>query len=212
MIKTNTEQLRKLEGNCQLQLLSKYFYSFFSKLEISSLMARRSHRHKQRSNYNRFLKTLKEYPAVVSFGSPCIILSTHVSSCHCVSQCISQHTHINCHQGSSWLFRVLHDSVQRHRGIFWLHLHVKWSALLCGHEAPPDSPSPVACQSEPASSPHSSLPAGVGHDSTVRNILRSCQSLHCRTRVNLLKSSGLARTNTTHSLPSARQTKARTRY
>lgn len=128
--------------------------------------------------------------------SPCIFPSTHIST-HC--------------QGSSWLFIVLHDRVQRHRGIFWLHLHVKWSVLFCGREVPPDSPSPVACQTEPASSPHSFLPAAVGHDSTVRNILRSCQSLHCPTGVNLLKSSRLARTNTTHSqrLPLTRQTKGK---
>lgn len=212
MIKTSTEQLRKLEGNCLLQLLSKYLTLFFSKLELSSLMAKPNRGNQRKSNLNQSLKTLKEYPSKVSVSSPCILLSIRASSCLCVSQCISQHTRIKCHQGSSWLFRVLHDSVQRHRGIFWLHLHVKWSALLCGHEAPPDSPSPVACQSEPARSPHSSLPAEVGHDSTARNILRSCQSLHCWTRVNLLKSSGLARTNMTHSLPSARQTKVRTRY
>ena len=146
---------------------------------------------------------------MVCVGYPCILLSLHVSPCLSVSQCVSQHTRINCCQGSSWLFRVLHQRVQRHRGIFWLHLHVKWSVHLCGREVPPDSPSPVACQTEPASSPHSSLPAGVGHDSTVHNITRSCQSLHCPPGVNLLKSSRLARTNTTHSqwLPSARQTK-----
>lgn len=96
-------------------------------------------------------------------------------------------------------FRVWRNRVQRHRGIFWLHLHVKWSVLLCGREVPPDSPSPVACQSEPASSPHSSLPAGVGHDSAVHNIIRSCQSLPCPPGVNLLKSSRLARTNATRS-------------
>ncbi len=129
--------------------------------------------------------------------------------CPLVSVCISQHTHINRCKASSRLFRVLHNRVQRHRGIFWLHLHVKWSALFCGREVPPDSPSPVACQTEQASSPHSSLPAGMGHDSTVRNILWSCQSLHCPTGVSLLKSSRLARTNKTHSqrLPSARREK-----
>ena len=107
---------------------------------------------------------------MVTVGNPWLLLSVHVSPCLCV--CISQHTHIQRCQGSSWLFRVLHDRVQRHRGIFWLHLHVKWSALFCGREVPPDSPSPVACQAEAASSPHSSLPAGVGHDSTARNIFK----------------------------------------
>lgn len=124
--------------------------------------------------------------------SLCVFLSTHISSAARV------------------LLEFLRDRVQRHRGIFWLHLHVKWSALFCGREVPPDSPSPVACQTEPAGrSPHSSLPAGVGHDSTGRNIWRPCQSLLCPVGVNLLKSSRLARTNMTHSqrLPSARQTK-----
>lgn len=142
---------------------------------------------------------------MVTIGNPWIILSVHVST----RLCISQLTHISLWKGSSWLFRVVHNSVQGHRGIFWLHLHVKWSALFCGREVPPDSPSPLACHTEPASSPHSFLPAGVGHDSTVRNILRSCQSFYCPTGVNLLKSSRLARTNMTHAegLPSARQTK-----
>lgn len=126
-----------------------------------------------------------------------------MSLCVFLSTCISTASRV--------LLDFLHNSVQRHRGIFWLHLHVKWRALLCGREVPPDSPSPVACQTEPARSPHSFLPAGVGHDSTVCHILRSCQSFHCPTGVNLLKSSRLARTNTAHAqrLPSARQTDKR---
>lgn len=126
-----------------------------------------------------------------------------MSLCIFLSTCISTAARVLLD-----FFRVLRSSVQRHMGIFWLHLHVKWSALLCGREVPPDSPSPVACQNEPARSPHSFLPAGVGHDSTVRHILRSCQSFHCLTEVNLLESSRLARTNMAHaqSLPSARQT------
>lgn len=142
---------------------------------------------------------------MVTVGHLWILLSVHVSLCLCVYFS----AHINCYQGSSWLFRVLHDRVQRHRGIFWLNLHVKWSALFCGHEVPPDSPSPVACQTEPISGPQSSLPAGVGHDSTVRNIFRSCQSLYSPTGVNLLKSSRLARTNTTHSQRRLNQTDKR---
>lgn len=68
------------------------------------------------------------------------------SICPRVSVCISQHMHIELCQGSSWHF--FYNSCWRHRGNFWLHLHVKWSMLLCGCEVPPDSPSPVARQTE----------------------------------------------------------------
>lgn len=122
-----------------------------------------------------------------------------VSTCVPAPLCAFLSTHINHGQGPSRFFRVFHNRVQRRRGIFWLNLHVKWSMLFCGCEVPPDSPSPVTCQTEPASSPHSSPPAEVGHDSAVRNILRSCQSLRCPTKVSLLKSSRLARTNTANS-------------
>lgn len=156
----------------------------------------------------QFIKISKEQTATVSVGSPCILLSAHVS---CPSVFLS--ARVSAATGLLLDFSEFCMSVQRHGGNFWLHLHVKWSTLLCGRAAPPDSPSPVACQSEPASSPRSSLPAGVGHGCSVRNVLRSCQSLRCRTRVNLLKSSRLARTNATRSLPHpARQTKARARY
>lgn len=133
-----------------------------------------------------------------------ILLSIHLSPCLCVY--FSAHAH-RALPGFGLTF--FYNSCWRHRGNFWLHLHVKWSMLLCGCEVPPDSPSPVARQTELQlpSSPSFPPSAGMGHDS--HNILRCCQSFHCSTGVNLLKSSRLARTNMTHAegLPTAWLTK-----
>lgn len=175
------------QGNVGETALSKYFNYYFSSIRNIFFNGSRA------QSWNTERGDLHD-------THPCLPLEIPTFFCLSMCLCVSLSRAYPLPSQFLLTFSEFCTIVSRGReGSFGLHLHVKWSVLLCGGEVPPDSPSPVACQTEPASSPHSPLPAGVGHDSTVRNILRSCQSPRCQTGVNHLKRDKLARTNMTHS-------------
>lgn len=110
--------------------------------------------------------------------------------------------HISHRRGSSWLFKDFfffffwNHSVQRHRDIFWLHLHVKWTALLCGREVPSRQPVPCGLSDWAHQKPFLFPTCWGGAWQHSATHLKVCQSSHWPTGVSLLKSSRLARTNT----------------